>query len=94
MPLEDSMILGLMALNTLLAGVLFYIYMRNWKSIKSRFTIGLAFFSAAFLTENMLDLYFYNSILEQSLYGFTTFAFAVNFLEFIGLLILLYITWK
>jgi multisubunit Na+/H+ antiporter MnhC subunit len=94
MPFEDNLILLIIGLNIILTAVLLYIYLRNLKSIKSRFTVGLVFFSGAFLIENLLDLYFYNSLISQSIFGFTTFHLTVNLLEFIGLLVLLYVTWK
>lgn len=94
MPIEDNIILGIIGLNIILAFILLYIYIYNFKSVKSRFTAGLVFFSGAFLMENLLDFYFYSSLIAKSIFGFTTFHFTVNILEFIGLLILLYITWK
>lgn len=92
--IEDEIILLIIAANTLLAGLLLAIYVRNWKSIKSKLTIGLIFFSFAFLVENLIDLYFYNLILSQEYYGLSTFGFTVNAFEFVGLIILLYITWE
>ena len=90
----DDLILGVIGANILLTALLMYIYIKNLRTIKSKFTIGLLFFSFAFLVENILDFYFYDLILSQNYYGFTTFNLSVNFLEFIGLLAMLYITWK
>ncbi|MBI4173808.1 MAG: hypothetical protein HY519_03760 [Candidatus Aenigmarchaeota archaeon] len=90
----DDLIFGLIAGNIVLTGVLVYVYLNSLKAIKSKFTIGLLFFSFAFLVENILDFYFYDIILGQNIYGFTTIQLTLNSLEFAGLLAMLYIAWK
>ena len=94
MPLEDDITLVMIGVNIVLTLVLLVLYYRSHRLVKSRMTIGLMFFMFAFLLENVLDFFFYNSLVTQSLYGFTTSYFVVNALQMIGLLILLYITWK
>ncbi len=94
MAIQDDITLALIVINIILTMVLVYVYARNYRKISSRFTLGLLFFSAAFLLENLMNLYFYNSLVQQSIVGFTTFHLTVNFIEMIGLALLLYITWK
>jgi len=94
MPFEDNINFALIGANVLLTLVLAVVYARNYKAIKSKFTGGLLVFALLFLFENLLDFYFYNSILEQSIYGLTTFNIGVNLIEMIALLVLAWITWK
>ena len=94
MPLEDDITLIMIGINIVLTLILLILYFRSYRLVKSRITIGLMFFMFAFLLENILDFFFYNSLVTQSLYGFTTSYFVVNTLQMIGLLVLLYITWK
>jgi hypothetical protein len=94
MPLEDSITLALIALNIVLTLVLAVIYFRNYRTISSRMTLGLVVFAIAFLAENALDFFFYNSLLEQGITGVTTFHLTVNFLQMVALLILVWVTWK
>ena len=94
MPIEDSITLGIIFVNIILTLVLLVIYSRNYRAIGSKMVLGLLFFAAAFLIENILNFFFYNSLLTQGIYGFTTFITAVSVLELIGLLILVYVTWK
>jgi len=89
----DTIVLGIMGVNVLLTIVLIGIYMRNIKVIKSKMTLGMLFFAAAFLVENALSFYFYNSLLMQGIDFVTTFNLVVKFFEMIGLLVLLYVTW-
>ncbi len=94
MPFEDDVTLGIIFVNIILTVILFIIYARNYKTIGSKMVLGLLFFSAAFLVENILNFYFYNSLIAQGFLSFTTFILAVSTLELIGLLVLLYVTWK
>ena len=94
MPLQDDITMGLIIGNIILTIVLLSIYYKNHRAIRSKLTFGLMFFAIAFLVENLLNLFFYSSLLSQSIFGVTTFHFAVNLLEMVGLLILLYVTWK
>jgi hypothetical protein len=94
MPIEDTVTLGIIGVNIILTMILFVIYSRNYRAIGSKMVLGLLFFAAAFLVENILNFIFYNSLLNQGIYGVTTFITAVSVLELIGLLVLLYVTWK
>lgn len=94
MPVWDNVVLGLMVVNIILTVLLIFVYYRNHKLIRSKMTLGMLFFAAAFLVENILSLFFYNSLLTQGIFGLTTFHMAVKFFEMIGLLVLLYVTWK
>jgi len=90
----DELILGLIIVNIILTVVLLLIYSRNYRTISSKFTLGLVFFALAFLVENVLNLLFYGSLLAQGIDFITTYQFIINVLELAGLLILAWITWK
>ena len=94
MPFEEDITLAIIGVNIILTLVLAFIYLRNYRAISSKLTMGLMFFAALFLVENAADFYFYNSLLAQSFFVITSFTFFINLIEMIGLLILLYITWK
>jgi len=94
MPSIDTIILGLIGINILLSGILTAIYARSFKKINSKITLGFLVFAAVFLLQNLMSLYFYNSLLEQAIFGVTTFHLTVNILELIALLTLTWITYK
>ena len=92
--IQDTVTLGLIIVNVILTLILVVVYSKNYRAIKSKMTLGLLFFALAFLFENLIDLYFYNLMITQLEFDFTTIHFAVNFIEMIGLFVLSYITWK
>jgi len=92
--IQDVLTLGLIVINILLTLVLLVAYTKNYRAIKSKITLGLLFFALVFMVENIIDLFFYNVMIAQLAFDFTTVHFTVNFLEMIGLLILSYVTWK
>lgn len=92
--IQDIATLGIMVINIVLAAALLFIYFKSYRVVKSKMTLGLMFFAFAFLLQTLVHLYFYETLISQAIIGFTTIHFAVNVLEMIGLLILLYVTWK
>ncbi|MFH0957063.1 MAG: hypothetical protein V1813_04370 [Candidatus Aenigmatarchaeota archaeon] len=90
----DFVVLGLMGTNVALTLALIYVYSRNHKLVKSKMTLGMLFFALAFLIENALGFYFYESLLVQGFSAVTTFNLVVKSFETVGLLILLYVTWE
>jgi hypothetical protein len=93
-PIEDSVTLGIIVINVILTLILVYIYMKNYRAISSKVTLGFLFFAGVFLVENIVDFLFYNMLLTQGLFTITSFPFAVNFIEMIGLVVLVWVTWK
>ena len=94
MPLEDTLVLGLIGINIILTIVLILVYYKNHKLIRSKMTLGMLFFAAVFLLENIMSFFFYNSLILQGITFLTTFILVIKLLEMIGLLVLLYITLK
>lgn len=90
----DEIVLGLSGFNILMTFALIAVYARNMQVVRSRMTFGMLLFASMFLLENIFSLYFYNSILAQGITSITTFNLVVKFLEMLGLLTLLYVTWK
>ena len=92
--IQDTITLGFIGVNIILTIILVIIYTKNYKVIKSKMTLGLLFFAVAFLLENIIDLFFYNLMISQLAFDFTTVHFTVNLIEMIGLLVLSYISLK
>ena len=93
MAVQDWAVFAVWGINAILALALVIIYGRNYKKIGSKFNLGLIIFALAFFFQNVASMYFYKSLLNQ-VTGFTSIQLAVGGLEFIGLVILLYVTWK
>ncbi len=91
---QDIIVIVMTFINIALTAVLVYIYFKSYRAIPSKITLGLLFFIGAFLLENLANLYFYASLVLQSDIAITTFIASITGLEMIGLLILLYTSWK
>jgi len=80
--------------NIVLLILLLYIYLDNYKKIKSVFTLGLIMFAGLLLLQNILFSSFllFGSIFQAIELGLPLFV--LNITEFLGLLALLLVTWK
>jgi hypothetical protein len=92
--MEDYIVLGLTFVNIILTAMLVSVYYKSHRTVKSPLTLGMVFFAGAFLLENIMNFYFYSSILQAGVYGTTVFHLVVAFVEMIALMALLYVTWK
>ncbi|MCK9152081.1 hypothetical protein [Methanobacterium alcaliphilum] len=73
--------------------ILLYIYWGSFKEIRSEYTIGLLFFASTLLLQNiLLTASYFASSLNHWFEGIPGFSIVV--LEFIGLFILLKISWE
>ncbi len=86
--------LGINAINMVIVSLLFSIYLRNYRHIKSRFNLGLIVFSMLFFAENLSAIvstiltWSGGEIFEVIAINYTI----INIIELLGLLTLLYIT--
>ena len=91
----DTILIIVNLANIVILLLLLYVYAKNYRNIKSKFNLGLILFSVLFLIENLL-------ILHLGLFQWPHIAditivshmIAINFIQLLGLLSLLYITWK
>jgi len=84
--------IGLIAINIASLLYLNFIYIKNLKSIHSKFTIGLLIFALVFLIENLVAAYFYLTMMPYYANGIELPAFFLRFLQTIAFLIFLWIT--
>jgi len=94
MQLEDIATLGLIGINVILTIVLVIIYFKNYRTISSKITLGLVLFAIAFLVQSILNFFFYNILLQQGIFGLTTFYLSAGLFQMVALLILVWVTWK
>mgnify|MGYP001579243670 CR=1 FL=1 len=81
-------------LNSILLLFLLFIYLKNYKTIKSKFTLGLAVFAILLLAQNLTSIYFQTAMIDYYSRTVANFALILNLLESLALLSLAYITWK
>jgi len=84
----------LTVISTVLLLGLLYVYLKNLKQAKSKFTIGLFIFGLLFLLQNLVSLYFYFTMNDYYVPQVSTHVFILTLLQTIGFFILLKITWE
>ena len=85
---------ALTGISALLLIGLLYVYYKNLKNIKSKFTIGLFVFALLFLIQNLISLYYYTTMMEYYAPEVEVHVFILTLLQTIGFAILLKITWE
>lgn len=77
----------------LLLGLL-YVYSKNLKKIKSKFTIGLFLFALLFLIQNLMSFYYYLTMMKYYAPEVEVHVFILTLLQTIAFGILLKLTWE
>ncbi|MBI5227351.1 hypothetical protein HY988_02070 [Candidatus Micrarchaeota archaeon] len=80
--------------NIILLGALLSVYISNFLLLKSKFSLGLIIFALLILLHNLANIYFQATMMKEVLFGSSDFACLLNGLEALGLLSLVYVTWK
>ena len=73
---------------------LLYIYVGNYRRLRSPFSAGLIVFAALFLVENLAAMYFYVAMSEWAGAGVAVPMLALNAAELVGFATLLYVSWR
>ena len=84
----------LTGISTLLLIALLYVYIKNLKNIKSKFTMWLFIFAVLFLVQNIISLYFFLTMMDYYAPQVGIHVFILTLLQVIAFLILLIITWE
>ena len=83
------------AINLVILSLLLYVYVKNYRITRSRFNLGLLMFSVLFFIENALilhlGLFMWPELISEIV---VTHLVIVNVIQTLGLLSLLYVTWK
>jgi len=74
---------------------LLYIYVTNFRSVRSPFALGLILFAFLFLLENLAAMYFYMAMNDSNVGASVAVPMLVlNAAELIGFSTLLYVSWR
>ena len=85
---------ALTAVSTIFLLGLLYVYYKNLKHARSKFTIGLFLFALLFLIQNIVSLYYYITMMRYYAPEVEDHVFIITLLQTIGFLVLLKITWE
>jgi hypothetical protein len=84
--------IGLALLNAILTGILTGIYVRNYRSIRAQFSLGLLMFAAIFLIQKLVSIYIYMDIMYSLEHSIALAIFFLEILQVIAFSILVWIT--
>ena len=77
-------------LNVLLLIGLIWIYLSSFRKIRAQFTLGLVFFAALFLVQNLIALYSFLAMFMYYASGVTGIVMAITIVQTAGLSIMLW----
>ena len=78
------------AVNILLLLGLIWIYGNSFRKVRAQFTVGLVFFAALFLLQNLISLYSFVSMFMYYAPGVTGIVVAITVVQTAGLSIILW----
>ncbi|HEX9566270.1 MAG TPA: hypothetical protein VGA48_01580 [Thermoplasmata archaeon] len=73
---------------------LLYIYVGNYRGLRSPLSAGLIVFAGLFLIENLAAMYFYVALSEWAGAAVAVPMLALNAAELVGFATLLYVSWR
>ncbi len=86
--------IALVIINIVILFFLLLIYLKNLKSIKSKFTSGLIIFALIFLIQNLVAAYFYLTMMDYYAQGTDLLVFVLTLMQTIAFAVFLAITWE
>jgi hypothetical protein len=77
-------------LNVILLIGLIWIYLSSFRKVRAQFTLGLVFFAALFLVQNLIALYSFLTMFMYYASGVTGIVMAITIVQTAGLSIMLW----
>ena len=82
------------AINLILILILLFIYLQNYRKLKTKMTIGLVLFTLFFLAQSIMNLYFDATMTMYSSTPAETAAIILEAVRAVGFAILVWISWE
>ncbi len=80
------------ALSAIMLAVLLWIYVKNLRQVRSKFTTGLVVFAGLMLLQNIVSLYYYITMMDLYVADVSVQVFIYSLLQMIAYIVLLAIT--
>lgn len=81
-------------INVVLLIGLLVTYGNSYRKVRSEFTVGLIFFAAFFLIQNLLSLYSYLAMFMFYASGVSALVLAITVAQTAGLAVLVWMSWR
>ncbi len=86
--------MALHAVNLLLLVGLLYIYVQNYRQLKTKLTAGLVLFASLFLLQSLMNIYFDATMIMKSSGSAETADTFIEAVKVVGFAILLWVSWE
>ena len=80
--------------NVVLLLVLLYIYLQNYRQLKTKYTAGLALFALFFLAQSVMNIYFDSTMVMYSSTPAEQAATVLEAVKAVGFAVLAWISWE
>lgn len=94
MELEMTLTFIFEALSSVLLLALLYVYWRNYRAMKAKFTLGLLVFAALLLLQNIVGMYYRFTMMDYYSPAAAGGVALIRGIEVLALAVLLYISWE
>lgn len=81
-------------INIILVLALLYIYLQNYRQLKTKLTAGLVFFAALFLIQGMMNLYFDASMVMYESASAQMASMVLEIVKAVGFAVLVWVSWE
>jgi hypothetical protein len=86
--------MALHAVNVILPLCLLYVYVQNYRKMKSKYAVGLILFAGLFLLQSLMESYYDFTMVMFSSTVAETASEVLDLIKAIGFAILLWISWE
>ena len=94
MELEMQLTFIFEAISSVLLVALLYVYWRNYRAMKAKFTLGLLVFAALLLIQNIVGMYYRFTMMNFYNIEAAAGVAIIRGIEVLALAVLLYISWE
>ena len=91
--MSDMLGMALHVINVILLSILLYVYLQNYRQLKTKMTAGLVLFAGFFLIQSLMSIYFDTTMVMYSSGPAETAATALEVIKAVGFAILAWVSW-
>ena len=92
--MSEMLGMALHVINVILLSMLLYIYLQNYRQLKTKMTAGLVLFAGFFLVQSLMSIYFDTAMVMYSSSHAEIAATILEVVKAIGFAILVWVSWE
>lgn len=92
--MAEALGMAIHVINIILVLALLYIYLQNYRQLKTKLTGGLVLFAAFFLAQGLMNLYFDASMVMYQSASAEMASLVLEIIKAVGFAVLVWISWE